>query len=90
MDIHDYIDIYDLTEKITRAILMGQEAYVINNGKMNSHVLDLPTPQTSGTWTQRESYARMKAQVLVDRYNKMQTEFQKLKKEFYNNESKEN
>mgnify|MGYP001183091991 CR=1 FL=1 len=83
MDKHDYIDIYDLTEKITRAILMGQEVYVVNNGKMNAHVLDLPTPQTSGTWTQRESYARMKAQVLVDRYNKMKTQI-------YNDENKEN
>ena len=54
---------HELTEKLTRAILMGLTTYHISG----IGTIELPTPQRNGTYTQKESYARMKAQVLVDR-----------------------
>jgi hypothetical protein len=51
---------YNLEESITRAILMGQSEYNIK-GVM----VELPTPQRTGTLTQQETYARLQAMTIV-------------------------
>ena len=57
---------YELTQKITRAILMGQETYVFNQEDSADLTCKLPSPQRAGTYTQQETYARMQASAIVE------------------------
>lgn len=57
---------YELTQKITRAILMGQDTYVFSQGDAPDLTCKLPSPQRAGTYTQQETYARMQASAIVD------------------------
>ena len=67
----------ELTEAITRAILMGYDEYTIEYEHLEGgtkQILEkkvaLPSPQRTGTLTQQEAYARMTAMVIVDRFSK--------------------
>jgi hypothetical protein len=57
---------YELTQKITRAILMGQDTYVFSQGDAPDLTCKLPSPQRAGTYTQQETYARMQASAIVE------------------------
>ena len=57
---------YELTEQITRAILMGRETYVFKQEDAPELTCKLPSPQRAGTYTQQETYARMQASAIVD------------------------
>lgn len=57
---------YELTEQITRAILMGRETYVFKQEDAPELTCKLPRPQRAGTYTQQETYARMQASAIVD------------------------
>jgi len=57
---------YELTQKITRAILMGQDTYVFNQVDAPDLTCKLPRPQRAGTYTQQETYARMQASAIVE------------------------
>ena len=60
---------YELTEKITRAILMGKETYVFKQEDAPELTCKLPSPQRTGTYTQQETYARMQASAIVDLFH---------------------
>jgi len=60
------MDKYELTQKITRAILMGQETYVFNQEDSADLTCKLPSPQRAGTYRQQETYARMQASAIVE------------------------
>jgi len=67
----------ELTETITRAILMGYDDYTIKYEHLEGTTKQLleknvvlPSPQRTGTLTQQETYARMSAKVIVDRFYK--------------------
>jgi len=65
-----YLDTVEgYTNSITRAILNSEVNYVIamedDEGPFNRFI-PLPTPQTAGTETQKQAYARMKAQEIVE------------------------
>ena len=67
----------ELTETITRAILMGYDEYTIEYEHLEGTTkqilkkkVALPSPQRTGTLMQQETYARMTAMVIVDRFAK--------------------
>jgi hypothetical protein len=53
----------NITEQITRAILRGEKTFKSTSGM---YEVKLPSPQTTGTGMQRETYARLEAQKIVD------------------------
>jgi hypothetical protein len=53
----------NITEQITRAILRGEKTFKSTSGM---YEVKLPSPQTAGTGMQRETYARLEAQKIVD------------------------
>lgn len=53
----------NITEQITKAILRGEKTFKSTSGM---YEVKLPSPQTAGTGMQKETYARLEAQKIVD------------------------
>ena len=52
---------YEKENEIMIAILNSKKLFIIDN-----KIINLPTPQTSGTIRQQETYARLKAKELLN------------------------
>lgn len=53
----------NITEQITKAILRREKTFKSTSGM---YEVKLPSPQTAGTGMQKETYARLEAQKIVD------------------------
>lgn len=53
----------NITTQIAKAILRGDKTFKSTSGMYD---VKLPSPQTAGTYTQREAYAYMEAQKIVN------------------------
>lgn len=62
----NYNEKLQLEQALMNSILRNEDEYLHQQGLTKSIVFMLPSPQTSGTETQKQTYARLKAKELID------------------------